>query len=304
MSIRLAISLGDPLGLGPEVVAKALAVGLADGVKIDIFGDASLLNPPYIAQCSEAQAARAAAEAFVGASDAVFAGRADALVTAPLHKAALADLPGGPYTGHTSYLSRRSGAQPVMTFVGQKLRVGLLSIHLPVADLQRYFEQLGVQGISERIVFFASNLQQSFAIARPRVAVFGLNPHASEGGLIGDADLRLVGPAIKRARQQGFDIIGPLPADGFFAAHSLGRAHYDGVLACYHDQGLGGFKALEPHAAQLSLGLPIIRTSVEHGTARDIAGRNSADPGSMRAAIKLARQLVQRRDTDLQQKIK
>lgn len=292
MSVRLAISLGDPLGIGPEVVAKACQQLPDDAVELRIFGEQKLLAAPYVAQCSEAEAARAAAEAFVRASDAVFSGQADALVTAPLHKAALANIPGGPYSGHTSYLAKRCGLQPTMTFVGQNLRVGLLSIHLPIAELQQHFEALGVDGIAARIAFFAKGLEQSFGIAQPRIAVFGLNPHASEGGLIGDADLRLIGPAIAQARRQGLRIEGPLPADGFFAAQSLGRSHYDGVLACYHDQGLGGFKALEPHGAQLSLGLPIIRCSVEHGTARDIAGQDRADPGSMRKALNLARELA------------
>lgn len=299
MSVRLAISLGDPLGIGPEVVAKAIAKKQNQDLELAIFGDKNLLSAPYVAKCSEAEAASAAANAFVQACDAVFAGEADALVTAPLHKAALADIPGGPFTGHTSYLAKRCEQQPIMTFVGKKLRVGLLSIHLPIVELQSTFVAMGVEGIAARIAFFARGLQQSFAIANPRIAVFGLNPHASEGGLIGDVDLRLISPAIEQARRQGFAISGPLPADGFFAAHSLGRNDYDGVLACYHDQGLGGFKALEPHGAQLSLGLPIIRTSVEHGTARNIAGQNRADPGSMIQAIDLAQELAIRRRSAL-----
>ena len=172
-------------------------------------------------------------------------------------------------------------------------RVGLRACGYKAIDaLPAYFNDLGAEGIAARIVFFARELSRAFAIGHPRIAVFGLDPHAGEGGLIGDADQRLIAPAIDLARQQGFNISGPLPADGFFAAHSLGRADYDGVLACYHDQGLGGFKALQPHGAQLSLGLPIIRSSVEHGTARDIAGQNRADAHSMISAIQLAATLT------------
>lgn len=302
MKIRLAVSLGDPLGIGPEVVAKALHQRPEMQDSVQIFGDQRLLQKPYIARCNEVQAAEQAASAFVEATEAVLRGEAEALVTAPLHKAALTQLAGGPFTGHTSYLAQRCAAQPLMTFVGHTLRLGLLTIHQPICEVAPALRALGLQGIAERIVFFAQGLNRDFALAQPRIAVLGLNPHASEGGLLGDEDLQLMQPAIALARGRGVDVQGPLPADGFFAEWVLRGPRFDGVLACYHDQGLVGFKTLEPQGAQLSLGLPIVRTSVEHGTARNIAGQDRAMPDSMISALLLADQVARSRQAQTNSK--
>jgi 4-hydroxythreonine-4-phosphate dehydrogenase len=183
-----------------------------------------------------------------------------------------------------------------MTFVADRLRVGLLTAHIPVAEVPRLLAEIGVTGIVRRISLFCRGLQDDLAIARPRIAVLGLNPHAGEDGLIGGEEARLLRPAIEEARRAGFDVRGPWPADGYFANVGRGLADYDGALACYHDQGLCGFKALAPAGGvHLTLGLRAIRTSCQHGTARDIAGQGKADASSMQAALRLAAEIAVRR---------
>lgn len=297
MKPRIAIPLGDPKGIGPEVVAAALAApGVTDLLEPVLFGDPALLRAPHVADCSEAAAARAAADALHCAVDAVIAGQADALCTAPLNKAALVDLDGGPFMGQTGYLGYRFQGTPLMTFVADRLRAGLLTVHIPVAEVARLLAEIGVTGIVRRIAIFSRGLQDDLGVQRPRIAVLGLNPHAGEDGLIGSEETRLLRPAIEEARRAGFDVTGPWPADGHFANIGRGQIDHDGTLACYHDQALCGFKALTPRGGvQLTLGLRAIRTSCQHGTARDLAGKGAADASSMLAALRLAAEIAQRR---------
>ncbi|MFH1812086.1 MAG: 4-hydroxythreonine-4-phosphate dehydrogenase PdxA [Pseudomonadota bacterium] len=297
MSARLAITLGDPRGIGPEVVARALTdPDVHARCTPLIFGDATLLARPYVADCSEHDAALAAAAALKSGVDAVLEGRADALVTAPLHKSALLALDGGPYMGHTGYLAYRCQGTPLMVFVGPGMCLALLSIHVPVGEVPHLLTEIGSHGIARRLHIFADGLRQDLGIARPRIALLGLNPHAGEGGLLGVEEQRVLRPAIDEVRLLGIDVEGPLPADGYFGRVARDGPQHDGVVACYHDQGLVGFKTLVPRlGVQMSFGLPIVRTSVAHGTARDIAGQGRADAGSMTEALRLAIEIVDRR---------
>ncbi|MBN2361858.1 MAG: 4-hydroxythreonine-4-phosphate dehydrogenase PdxA [Deltaproteobacteria bacterium] len=297
MKPRIAISLGDPRGVGPEVVAAALAApGITDQLEPLVFGDPALLQPPHVARCTEAEAAHAAGEALHRAVDAVIDGRADALCTAPLHKTALLDIDGGPFMGQTGYLGYRFQGTPLMTFVAGRLRIALLSVHIPIGEVPRLLAEFGVTGIVRRIAIFDRGLRDDLGVERPRIALLGLNPHAGEDGLIGNDEERLLRPAVDEARRAGFDVSGPWPADGYFANAGRGALEHDGALACYHDQGLVGFKALAPReGVQLTLGLRAIRTSCQHGTARDRAGQGIADPSSMLEALRLAAEIAQRR---------
>jgi len=198
--------------------------------------------------------------------------------------------------GQTGYLGHRFQGTPLMTFVAGPLRVGLLTVHIPIVEVPRLLAEIGVTGIVRRIAMFSRGLQDDLGVERPRIAVLGLNPHAGEEGLIGGEETRLLRPAIEEARRAGFDVSGPWPADGHFANLARGLTDHDGTLACYHDQGLCGFKALAPKdGVQLTLGLRAIRTSCQHGTARDLAGTGKADPTSMRNALWLAAEIAQRR---------
>jgi 4-hydroxythreonine-4-phosphate dehydrogenase len=220
--------------------------------------------------------------------DGCLAGEFSALVTAPVQKSLL-DAPGVPFSGHTEYIAARTHAsRPVMMLTAGALRVALATTHLPLRSVSA---ALSTEGLLETLLILASGLKRCFGIERPRIAVCGLNPHAGEAGHLGDEEQRVIAPAIRLARQQGLVLHGPLPADTVFVPQRLEA--FDAVLAMYHDQGLPVLKALGfGHAVNVTLGLPIIRTSVDHGTALDLAGRGSADAGSLLAAIALAAQIV------------
>ena len=213
-----------------------------------------------------------------------------ALVTAPVHKGIINDA-GLAFTGHTEYLAALCGSkQPVMLLVAGKLRVALATTHLPlraVPDAITHDGLLAVLAVLDR------GLRQLFGIARPRIGVCGLNPHAGEGGHLGTEEQRVIEPALRTARGLGLDVHGPFPADTLFVPRHL--EPYDAVLAMYHDQGLPVLKhAAFDLAVNVTLGLPIIRTSVDHGTALDLAGTGRAESGSLRAAIGLAASLSAR----------
>lgn len=210
-----------------------------------------------------------------------------ALVTGPLQKNAINDA-GIPFTGHTEFLADLAGgATPVMLLVAGELRVALVSTHLPLREVADYITTERVSVVA-RILH--AELVKSFGINDPRIIVCGLNPHAGEGGYLGDEDRKIIQPALDTLRDQGMRINGPVPADTAFTP-AAGPA--DAVLAMYHDQGLPVLKyAGFGNAVNITLGLPFIRTSVDHGTALDKAGSGEADPGSMHAAIDLARTLV------------
>jgi 4-hydroxythreonine-4-phosphate dehydrogenase len=282
---RVAITVGDPAGIGPEIAAKAaadagvLAVcepvlfpAAADGVRM---GEVS------------AAAGRAAYDAIVRAVAAAKAGEVDAIATAPVNKLAFAQA-GLPWKGHTDLLAHLCGTPRVaMMFHAPQLKVVLMTVHVPLREVPALITS---GRVDDTIAITVAALPR-FGLGAPRLAIAGLNPHAGEGGVIGDEDARVLAPAVARARAAGIDIRGPLPADTVFVRAS--RGEFDCVLACYHDQGLIPVKLLAfGHAVNVTIGLPIVRTSVDHGTAFDIAGQGSADPGSMIEAVKLAARLA------------
>jgi len=218
------------------------------------------------------------------------AGRADAMVTAPVQKSALA-APGRPFSGHTEFLAELTGGTPVMMLVAGSLRVALATTHLPLA---RVPAAITPGKLEQVLVALHEGLRGRFGIRDPRILVAGLNPHAGEAGQLGDEEIRVIGPVVERLAGRGMRLEGPLPADTLFTPARLERC--DAVLAMYHDQGLPVLKyAGFGRAVNVTLGLPIIRTSVDHGTALDIAGQGRADPGSLEAALGLAIELAGKR---------
>jgi 4-hydroxythreonine-4-phosphate dehydrogenase len=236
---------------------------------------------------------RALLDALDLATDACRNGSADALVTGPLQKSVINDA-GIAFTGHTEYLAARCGAaRPVMLLVAGSLRVALVTTHLP---LRAVADAISTAGIVESARILAHHLQQHFGLAQPRILVCGLNPHAGESGHLGDEEQRVIEPALAQLRAAGLDVRGPLPADTVFTPQWLQQA--DAVLAMYHDQGLPTLKhAGFGKAVNVTLGLPIIRTSVDHGTALTLAGSGQADTGSFTAAMDLAMDLAAQRRT-------
>lgn len=225
------------------------------------------------------------------AIDVCMRGSASALVTAPIQKSIIADA-GIPFTGHTEYLAEKTGtAKVVMMLVGGGLRVALATTHLPLSQVSA---AITPELLDEVIQIILNDLQQKFGIDSPRLLVAGLNPHAGEGGYLGREDQDILLPAIERARAQGATVIGPLPADTLFTPNVLKGA--DAVLAMYHDQGLPVLKMQSfGGGVNITLGLPFIRTSVDHGTALDLSGTGRAESGSLKEALTLARTLILRR---------
>jgi 4-hydroxythreonine-4-phosphate dehydrogenase len=283
---RVAITIGDPAGIGPEIAAKAAASPRVREVCTPVLYG-RIYTPGVEAGKVSAEAGRAAYGAIVAAVEDAMAGAVDAVATAPINKAAfaLADLP---WRGHTELLAHLTGAPSVaMMFHSDALRVVLATIHEPLASVPRLLTRATV----ERVIRLAARELPRFGFTRPRLAVCGLNPHAGEGGVLGDEEQRVIQPAIAACADEGIDIAGPFPADTLFVRAS--RGEFDAVVACYHDQGLIPVKLLAfGRSVNVTLGLPIIRTSVDHGTAFDIAGRNAADPGSMIEAVRLAAKLA------------
>jgi len=304
----LAVTAGDPAGIGPEIVARAWADGrlpaLAD---VRIFAEASLFREtcarlgadvpvdvvvpveagPVPADfrlgAASAFGGRVAAGAVEAAARAALRSDADAVVTAPLSKVSL-QAAGVKHPGHTEYLAELGGVSSVaMMFVASALRLTLATIHVPLRDVAKL---LSVEGLRETFRLTREALARRAGIPDARLAVLGLNPHAGEEGRFGDEEARILAPAIAAAREEGARIEGPFPADSFFHRH-LGE--YDAVIAMYHDQGLIPVKLLSRgRAVNVTLGLPFLRTSVDHGTAFDIAGRGVASADSLVEAARLA----------------
>jgi 4-hydroxythreonine-4-phosphate dehydrogenase len=214
-------------------------------------------------------------------------GEFSAIVTAPVHKGIINDS-GIAFTGHTEYFAELTRAPlPVMMLATKTLRVALATTHLPLKDVSA---AITIESLSQVVTIIDNDLKKWWGIPQPRIAVCGLNPHAGEGGHLGDEEIRVITPAIKQLAAQGIRVSGPLPADTAFVPRIL--ADCDAVLAMYHDQGLPVIKhAGFDTAVNITLGLPILRTSVDHGTALDLAGTGRADPGSLAAAISLAIEL-------------
>ncbi|TVQ98373.1 MAG: 4-hydroxythreonine-4-phosphate dehydrogenase PdxA [Deltaproteobacteria bacterium] len=242
-----------------------------------------------------AAAARLQLEALCQAIDLALDGAVAGIVTAPWDKGLLgrANLPP---TGHTEVLAERSGRPgAVMLLAGDLLRVALATAHIPLSAVP---SRLTTDGLVATLATLHDGLVQDFGIPGPHIAVCGLNPHAGEGGVLGDEDDRIIAPAVERARNRGYAVSGPWPADTLFPRIVAGRFAADAVLAMYHDQGLVPLKTVHfGESANITLGLPFVRTSVDHGTARDIAGRGVADVGSFVWAIAAARRMVTARRT-------
>jgi 4-hydroxythreonine-4-phosphate dehydrogenase len=240
---------------------------------------------PELPECGVLNPANAPAllDGLTLAVEGCLADRFAGIVTAPLQKSVINDA-GIPFTGHTEFLAELSGAsRPVMMLVAGKLRVALASTHLPLRDVPDYLTRDGIREVLEVLY---RDLQTRFAIASPEIIVCGLNPHAGEGGHLGTEDDAIIRPVVDEFRARGLNVRGPLPAD---TAFTPAAGHKDAILAMYHDQGLPVIKfAGFGHAVNVTLGLPIIRTSVDHGTALDLAGTGKADTGSMLAALDLA----------------
>jgi 4-hydroxythreonine-4-phosphate dehydrogenase len=283
---RIAITAGDPAGIGPEVATKA-----SSDPRVLAACEPVLYSPPqgstFAPGVLSAEAGRAAYEIIVRAVEDAKHGDVQAIATAPVNKEAFR-LAGLPWSGHTDLLAHLTGASPVaMMFHSEPLRVVLATVHIALADVPRAL----TQSVMETTIALTARELPRFDKIQPRIAVAGLNPHAGEHGLFGREELEIIAPAIEACRRRGIDVSGPFPADTVFVrAH---RGDFDVVVACYHDQGLIPVKLLAfGQAVNVTLGLPIIRTSVDHGTAFDIAGKGVADPESMIAAVLLAARLA------------
>ena len=315
----IALTAGEPAGIGPDLCVLAVRrtlpcrlVVLADrellaeraqmlGVtlKLHDFGDGSdlhgvpaVLHHPLAAAAQAGKATPENASYVLGllrtAVNGCLRGRFDAVVTAPVHKGVINDA-GIAFTGHTEFLAELTGVRTVvMMLVGAGMRVALATTHLP---LRHVADAITPESLEATLRVLRRDLQQRFGLRAPRVLVAGLNPHAGEGGHLGREEIEVIAPVLNRLRREGFDLEGPLPADTLFNPAVLGRG--DCVLAMYHDQGLPVLKhASFGTGVNVTLGLPIIRTSVDHGTALERAGRGDIEVGSLVAAIELATHLA------------
>lgn len=322
----LAIAMGDPAGVGPEIVAKSWAVrSLRSLPPFALVGDPAAVRRvwsgpletvrdlretgavfdralpvlpvgdagPIALGTPDVGGARAALDALERSIDLVRSGEAGALVTAPVSKAQLYGI-GFNHPGQTEFVAERCGVRgedAVMMLAGPTLRVVPMTVHVPLAEVAGL---LSVDLLVAKARVTARGLKRDFGIAAPRLAFAGFNPHAGESGTIGREEIDILEPAIAQLRREGIDATGPFAADTLF--HARARANYDAVLCCYHDQALVPIKTLHfDEGVNITLGLPIVRTSPDHGTAFGIAGKDLAHPGAMIAAIAMAGQAADRR---------
>lgn len=319
----LVITTGEPAGIGPELCARVAAESVP--ARLAFVGDPQLLArraesvdtrvtlqsmkagtaiPPHVAgrlcvipvqlarpsQPSQLDCANGpyVVELLDRALECCRSGAAQAMVTAPVQKSTIAEA-GIPFSGHTEFLAERLGApSPVMLLAGKRLRVALVTTHLPLAEVPA---AITTARLTTTLEILHHDLVHRFGIAAPQILVLGLNPHAGEAGHLGREEIDTIHPVVDKLRGQGMNLSGPVPADTAFAASSY--RNIDAVLAMYHDQGLPVIKTLDfGEVVNVTLGLPIIRTSVDHGTALDIAGTGKASAASLLAAIELAIQLI------------
>ncbi|HTT12532.1 MAG TPA: 4-hydroxythreonine-4-phosphate dehydrogenase PdxA [Burkholderiaceae bacterium] len=307
--MRIAITTGEPAGIGPEISVAALDAAHASA-SVTLIGDRDLLQRrgasantaiepvalavPAVPGHPDVRNARYVLATLDRAIQGCMRGEFDAVVTAPVHKGVINDA-GIAFTGHTEYLAERTGTRRVVMMLAGavpwgQLRVALATTHLRLADVPAALTR---DGLAAAIDIVASELAGKFGVDAPRIAVCGLNPHAGESGHLGREEIDVIGPAIESAQARGLRVEGPFPADTIFVPAAAQR--FDAIVAMYHDQGLAPLKlATFGGGVNVTLGLPIVRTSVDHGTALDIAGQGRADAGSMRAALALAAQLAQR----------
>ncbi len=330
----IGITLGDINGIGPEVVIKSLIDSrILNLITPVVFGSTKTLayyrkmfnmhNFQYsqvkaegsvnahrvnVVNCweemVEIRAGKVTEEGGIAAFKALEKavkhlkeGYIDALVTAPINKK---NMPSGEFSfvGHTEYLAEAFGAKDsLMLMVSEELRVGLVSTHIPISEVA---DMITEEKVESKIKIFLKTLRENFGVGKPKIAVLGLNPHAGEEGLIGREEEEVLTPVVNKFKKQGKLIFGPFPPDGFFGALQFNK--FDGVLAMYHDQGLIPFKLLEfEKGVNFTAGIPVVRTSPDHGTAYSIAGKNEADPSSMREAIFLAAEIVRRNEEEKQE---
>lgn len=322
MAGRLVLTPGDPGGIGPD-----LCIGLAGRPEAEflaIAGDPRLLQdralrlgatldiiempsadvwpdiPSGALRVWPVAAAKSYAPGTLTTDNADYvletlnaavrgclAGAFDAMVTAPISKAVINEA-GYPFSGHTEYIAALTGGHPVMLLSTPGLRVALATTHLPLAEVA---SAIHAEGLEQILRILRGDLVRRFGLADPHILVAGLNPHAGESGHLGQEEIHVISPVLEKLRGEGFRLTGPMPADTLFLPHHLEKA--DAVLAMYHDQGLPVLKYQGfGRAVNITLGLPIIRTSVDHGTAADLAGTGKADAGSLWAAIAAAMDLV------------
>ena len=286
---RVGVTVGDPAGIGPEIARKAAADSRVSSIcDVVLYGPSSDVELGGFQQGRvSAAAGRAAYEAIVAATLDARAARIDAIATAPINKEAFAAA-GLPWRGHTDLLAHLTDSPRVaMMFYAETLRVILATVHIPIAEVPRALTRDVIEGTVE----LAARELPRFGIPHPRLAVAGLNPHAGEHGVIGTEDDEVIAPAVAALNARGVKAAGPFPADTIFVRAM--RGEFDAVVACYHDQGLIPIKLVAfGQAVNVTLGLPIVRTSVDHGTAFDIAGKGVADPSSLIEAIRLAVRLA------------
>jgi 4-hydroxythreonine-4-phosphate dehydrogenase len=318
MRPRLALVPGEPAGVGPELVVRAAQQDW--DARLVVFGDAAVLQraaealglPLELHRAGETPASARSLEivdiphpvnaifgapepanaasviaALTAAAQACLDGRLDGMVTGPVHKAAIND--GGiPYTGTTGLLAAHAGCEVVMMLANPAMRVALQTVHLPLREVA---DRITPDALERTLRIVDAALRGQFGIARPTIAVLGLNPHAGEDGHLGREELDILTPTLERLRGTGMRLVGPLPADTAFLP---GKLHgFDAVLAMYHDQGLPVLKHADfANAVNITLGLPYPRVAVDHGTALDLAGKGTADPSSLFAAIRCCTQLA------------
>jgi 4-hydroxythreonine-4-phosphate dehydrogenase len=319
----IGITMGDPVGIGPEIILKAFARKSAfDACRPLVLGDVtvmttanrrlkaglvirsvdgpeagmyrhgavdlielSTLNQSHLEHGHPTrETGRAMVDYVIRGIDWAMEGRIHGVVTCPINKLAM-HRAGVAFDGHTELLAHRTRSpEYVMMLAGTRLRVALVTIHLPLAEVPG---KLTIEGVLKTICITEEALRKDFGIPNPKLAVAALNPHAGEGGLFGDEEIRIITPAVRKARKDGLDVSGPFPPDTVF--HFAVEGRWDAVVCMYHDQGLIPFKMVHfADGVNVTLGLPIVRTSVDHGTAYDIAGTGKADPGSLLSAIQMA----------------
>lgn len=322
---RLAVTLGEPAGIGPELAVhlahsdlaadlvmigdrgllSAAAQRLALPLDLAAYdcgihpdgrrpGSARILHQPLAMAAVPGRVDPANGRCVLGtlerAADGCLAGEFDAVMTLPVHKGVINDA-GVAFSGHTEFLAERSGSAVLMLLVAGELRVALATTHLPLRSVP---DAISPPRLAARLRLLHQGLRVDFGIPSPRIAVLGLNPHAGEGGHLGREEIEVITPTLARLREEGLDLDGPLSADTAFVPER--RARYDAYFAMYHDQGLPVLKALGfGGGVNVSLGLPFVRTSVDHGVALDIAGQGRADAGSTLAAAQLALAISARR---------
>jgi 4-hydroxythreonine-4-phosphate dehydrogenase len=323
----IAVTMGDPAGIGGEIALKtwkaksrsahhpffliddpnrlqALSRNLSLNVPIQTISSPEMTHEVFDIALPVLQeilpkrvtpgipnsaAASSVIRSIDRALEFALSGDASAMVTNPIHKSTLYDA-GFNYPGHTEYLAAQSKAQcePVMMLVSPSIRVVPATIHLSLRDA---IEALSIDCLIKCAITTAAALRNDFGVDQPRIAVAGLNPHAGEDGHLGREEIEIISPAIEQLKKEGLDIRGPFPSDSLF--HEAARRRYDAVICMYHDQALIPSKTLDfDSGVNVTLGLPVVRTSPDHGTAFDIAGTGKADPGSLTAAITVAAQMA------------